>query len=203
MDLRRNLGTTVRQRRVELGLSQVQLAERMGGETQQSDISRIERGLLPWPRPQLLQSLAAALYMTVLELITRSGWMTQEELERYQGTPVATVDKPLVVFGQFEVGDDAPIREALSPKRYRILTAFDGTTLLETVRATAPAVVIVHQSLPELDLNELALAIWEQRLDTGVIVIGHRNTIPPAFHFVEAPATSAKIQSILVAIGHD
>ncbi len=203
MDLRRDLGSTVRQRRLELGLSQVELAERMGGEIQQSDISRIERGLLPWPRPQLLQSLAAALYMDVLELITRAGWMTPEELERYQGTSLATREKPLVVFGQRDFGDDALIREALSPARFRILTTFDGTTLLETVRTNAPAVVIVHQTLPELDLNQLAVAIWEQRLDTGVIVIGHRNTIPPAFHFVKAPATGAAIQDVLVAIGYD
>jgi hypothetical protein len=203
MDLRRNLGSTVRQRRMELGLSQVQLAERMGGETQQSDISRIERGLLPWPRPQLLESLAAALYMTALELITQSGWMTQEELERYQGTTVPAPEKPLVVFGQHDAGDDALIREVLSPGRFRVLTTFDGRNLLENVRAAAPAVVIVHQTLPELDLNQLAIAIWEQRLDTAVIVIGHRSTIPAAFHFVQAPATSATIQAILAAIGYE
>lgn len=47
MNLKLDLGNVVRRRRTELGLSQTQLAERMRGDVQQADISRIERGHLP------------------------------------------------------------------------------------------------------------------------------------------------------------
>lgn len=203
MDLRRNLGTTVRQRRVELGLSQVQLADRVGGETQQSDISRIERGRLPWPRPQLLQSLAAALDLTVLELITMSGWMTQEEFERYRSAPVARPVRPLVVIGQRDLGDEGPLREVFSLDRFRVMTTLDGITLLETIRSTAPAIVVAQQDLPDLDLDQLADAMRGQGLDTGVIVVGQRDAVPAAFHVVEAPPTRAAIQAVLIVLGYD
>jgi transcriptional regulator with XRE-family HTH domain len=202
MELKRNLGLTVRQRRLELGLSQVQLAERMGTNSQQADVSRIERGFLPWPRPELLQLLAHALEMPVLELITRSGWMAPEELEHYRSQTAAPAHTPLVVIGRRQYRDEELSPDLFSPNRFRFITIFDGVTLIDTIRATAPDLILVHQALPALDLGQLADALGELRLATDVIVIGHRDAVPSTFRLVEAPATPAAIRSVLVALGY-
>lgn len=94
MNPRQSLGASAKRRREALGLSQVQLAERMGGSVKQSDISRIERGHLPWPRFDLLRALASGLNLTALELITLSGWMSPSELKAYQQQGVAAAQEP-------------------------------------------------------------------------------------------------------------
>src|SRR6476620_1507501 len=97
MELSLNLAAAIRRRRTELGLSQTQLAERTGPEIQQSDISRLERGLVSLPRPEFLKRLAAALDMTVLELLSSAEWLTDEDLARYSGEHVPLSSRPLAV----------------------------------------------------------------------------------------------------------
>jgi transcriptional regulator with XRE-family HTH domain len=77
---RNMLGNYVRERRQELGLSQETLAERVGGNTVQSDISRIERGQIELPRPSTLINLAAALEVPVGNLLIASGWFDEAHL---------------------------------------------------------------------------------------------------------------------------
>jgi len=71
------LGTYIRERRQDLGLSQEQLAERVGGAYGQSDISRIERGHIELPRLATLVSLATALEVPVGNLLIASGWFNE------------------------------------------------------------------------------------------------------------------------------
>ena len=71
------LGAAVRARRLELGWSQEDLAERMaalGDWVGQPGISRIERGTVGYPRVRRLEALAEALALPVGELLARSGW---------------------------------------------------------------------------------------------------------------------------------
>src|SRR4051794_18068737 len=84
---------------MELGLTQTELAERMPGPAQQADVSRIERGYLPWPRPDLIEGLATALSLSSIELITLSGWMSEEEYQRYRSLRPGSAVKPLAIIG--------------------------------------------------------------------------------------------------------
>ena len=71
-------GAYIRERRKDVGLSQEQLAERMGGACTQSDISRIERGLVQLPRMTTLVNLAASLEVSVGDLLIAAGWFEDE-----------------------------------------------------------------------------------------------------------------------------
>ncbi len=78
----RSLGTAILQRRMELGLTQAALAERVAtcGDWgfRQSDISRLERGIVTLPHFTRMRSLAAALELPVGELLAKSGWTGAE-----------------------------------------------------------------------------------------------------------------------------
>jgi transcriptional regulator with XRE-family HTH domain len=73
------LGDLIRERRQELGLTQEELAERMGGSASQAEISRLERGSVSLPRRARLDALAAALEISTGVLLMQSGWLSQEE----------------------------------------------------------------------------------------------------------------------------
>lgn len=70
----RSLGQVVRQRRLELGLSQEAFAELLGPGVRQSEISRLERGQVTMPRPQRLHRMAQVLEMPVGELLLLTSW---------------------------------------------------------------------------------------------------------------------------------
>src|SRR4028119_414126 len=68
------LGTYVRERRQDLGLSQEQLSVRVSATYGQSDISRLERGHVELPRLETLIQLSGALEVPVGNLLIASGW---------------------------------------------------------------------------------------------------------------------------------
>ena len=71
------LGATIRARRIELGWSQEELAERISGPdglVRQSEISRLELDKVGLPRRARLERIAAALGLPLGELLVRSGW---------------------------------------------------------------------------------------------------------------------------------
>ena len=67
-------GSYIRERRQQLGLSQDQLAERMGEPYRQADISRLEDGQDEPPRLGTLNRLALALEVQVGDLLIVSDW---------------------------------------------------------------------------------------------------------------------------------
>lgn len=75
---RPSLGQVIRARRIALGMSQEALAARvsdLGSEINQADISRIELGKVDLPRRRRLEHLAAALELSLGELLEASGWV--------------------------------------------------------------------------------------------------------------------------------
>jgi transcriptional regulator with XRE-family HTH domain len=70
----RSLSKAIRDRRIELGLTQEALAERIGDGVRQSDVSRLERDQIQLPRPKRMRAIAQALEMEPGELLVRSGW---------------------------------------------------------------------------------------------------------------------------------
>lgn len=73
---RETLGTFIRERRQELGLTQEQLAKRVGEGVRQAEISRLEHDRVTLPRRERLDQIAVALRVSLGELLVRSGWMT-------------------------------------------------------------------------------------------------------------------------------
>lgn len=71
------LGPTIRARRLALGLTQEQLAERVSTPAdyvRQGEISRIESGRVKFPAPARLARIALALGMQPGDLLAASGW---------------------------------------------------------------------------------------------------------------------------------
>ena len=81
------LGTFIRGRRKALGLSQEQLAERLGDGVRQSEISRLERNRIALPRRGRLEQLALALDVSIGELLMRSGWLSEEHVPWFRRHP--------------------------------------------------------------------------------------------------------------------
>ena len=69
-----SLGEAIRLRRIEIGLTQEELAARVGDGVRQSDISRLEHDRIQLPRASRLRAIASALEMEPGELLIRSGW---------------------------------------------------------------------------------------------------------------------------------
>jgi transcriptional regulator with XRE-family HTH domain len=70
-----SLGTLIRERRQDLGLTQEELADRIGGSVRQAEISRLEAGHVALPRRERLEAIATALEVSIGELLVRTGWM--------------------------------------------------------------------------------------------------------------------------------
>jgi len=84
-----SLGTFIRERRQDLGLSQEQLAERVGETVRQSEISRLEHDRVSLPRRERLEAIAVALDVSLGELLLRTGWV-QDGDRLATGTSAAT-----------------------------------------------------------------------------------------------------------------
>lgn len=76
---RLTLGQVIRNRRIELGLTQEAFAERVGDNVRQSEISRLERDHIVLPRRNRLEAIARALDVTPGHLLIHSGWMEADE----------------------------------------------------------------------------------------------------------------------------
>jgi transcriptional regulator with XRE-family HTH domain len=74
------LGQFIATRRRSLGLSQEDLAERLGEHVKQSEISRLETDRVILPRRLRLEQLARALDVPLGELLLRSGWVGAEAI---------------------------------------------------------------------------------------------------------------------------
>ena len=75
------LGQLIRERRMELNLTQEELAERVGEGVRQSEISRLERNRVTLPRRHRMEEIALALEIPVGVLLARSGWAGAEAID--------------------------------------------------------------------------------------------------------------------------
>ena len=70
-----SLGQYIRKRRSDLGLTQQELADRLGEEgVGQAEISRLERDQIALPRRRRMERLASALEVPLGALLANSGW---------------------------------------------------------------------------------------------------------------------------------
>jgi transcriptional regulator with XRE-family HTH domain len=88
-----SLGAAIKARRLELGLSQEELAARVAVQDdpsfRQSGVSRLERDRVELPRRGRLQRIAVALELSLSELFARSGW---------EGADVSFAAEPRTMF---------------------------------------------------------------------------------------------------------
>jgi transcriptional regulator with XRE-family HTH domain len=73
-DRKYSLGVAIRIRREELGLTQEELAERIGEGVRQTDIARLERDQIQLPRPDRFGAIARSLELSARDLLIRAGW---------------------------------------------------------------------------------------------------------------------------------
>jgi transcriptional regulator with XRE-family HTH domain len=81
------LGSLIRWRRLDLGLTQEELAERVGDGTRQAEISRLEHDRIGLPRRSRLERIAVALELSIGELLAGSGWAGAEKLDWHRTQP--------------------------------------------------------------------------------------------------------------------
>lgn len=147
----RSLGEAIRLRRLELGMSQEELAERIGPDVRQSDVSRLERGKILFPRLERLNQIATALGISIGALLIEAGWFTDDE-----SMPVASEEVPESTSSiPILVADDEPISlEAivalLDEYGYSAATAYDLVSLTAAIEDATPEIVIVDIALPGL-----------------------------------------------------
>jgi transcriptional regulator with XRE-family HTH domain len=123
------LGNYIRERRQDLGLTQEDLAARIGGTATQAEISRLERGTIILPRRARLDALASALEVSIGALLMHSGWLTQEEGDDVDAESVSLPQSDTVTLMAM-LAETERIRQTL-------LTAIEQTGVLErTIRAT-------------------------------------------------------------------
>ncbi len=129
----RTLGKAIRERRIELGWSQEELASRAsvrGREVRQSDVSRLERDKVGLPRRERLEQIAAVLGLPVGELLVRSGWAGADvALEQADQPPQSAAPPAPPAPAQHTTFQPGPPSDSGAPPRLR--TAIDRAHALE------------------------------------------------------------------------
>src|SRR5688572_25380151 len=87
MNEKPTLGQVIRTRRLELGLTQEELAERIGEGIRQAEVSRLEHDRVVLPRRARLERIASALDIPPGELLARSGWAGADAVPWTQRDP--------------------------------------------------------------------------------------------------------------------
>ncbi|MBA3275143.1 MAG: helix-turn-helix transcriptional regulator [Chloroflexia bacterium] len=75
------LGQFIRANRLAMGLTQEALATKVGDNVRQSDISRIEKDGVDFPRRERLDAIAVALGVTLGDLLISTGWLEIEHAQ--------------------------------------------------------------------------------------------------------------------------
>jgi len=159
----RTLGEALRRRRLELGWTQELLAARvadLGGDLRQSDVSRLERGKVGLPRRERLTRIAAALDLSLGELLARSGWAGADDAFEREAAPRAEAlsePRPETASPKPPPPPVAPPRPqpVLSP---RLRAAVDQAHALEAwsadvLRRAAATFDLANQPLPTPDVT--------------------------------------------------
>jgi transcriptional regulator with XRE-family HTH domain len=75
------LGQFIRANRLAKGLTQEQLADRIGDNMRQSHISQLEKDVVKFPRRERLEAIAEALDVTLGDLLISTGWLEIEHAD--------------------------------------------------------------------------------------------------------------------------
>jgi transcriptional regulator with XRE-family HTH domain len=157
------LGTFIRERRQDLGLTQEELAERVGESVRQSDISRLERDQITLPRRDRLEAIATALEVSTGELLVRTGWMEEgqrlgEDLsEATLAFAIPTQAQTRALQNLAALIDAVATVQQMITEASRVLEYAEGTiaTMVEWLNPPAPMPgdIGLDAELPREDVN--------------------------------------------------
>jgi transcriptional regulator with XRE-family HTH domain len=125
METTLTLGKVIRTRRIDLHLTQEELAERIGEGVRQAEVSRLERDRIALPRRARLEAIAAALNFSLGELLARSGWAGADG--------ISWMAPPLPTLGGREAPRQAAIEENQSEDR---IYASELSIIIDQARET-------------------------------------------------------------------
>ncbi len=146
----KSLGDYIRVRRQELGLTQEQLADRVGDGVRQAEISRLESGRVFFPRRERLIALAAALDISMGDLLLKSGWIEERHLYHHDGLSIVPTS-------------DGQPEEAARAKAVRDLSELLDTVVIERARLNELA-----RAMEQVELTlTTALSTFEVERDPG------------------------------------
>lgn len=141
-------------------MSQEELAEQIGPDVRQSDVSRLERGKILFPRLERLNQIASALGMSIGALLIEAGWFSDDESANLSASSRSESRSESSIV----IADDEPISlEAiaalLEDSGHIASTAYDVPSLMEIIESSAPSIVIVDVALPGLHPGTLVDAL--------------------------------------------
>lgn len=201
----RSLGEAIRLRRLELGMSQEELAERIGPDMRQSDVSRLERGKITFPRLERLNQIAAALGLSMGTLLVEAGWFTDEE---HPQSAVGLLREPHIDV-PIVVADDEPISLDAMAALLRdigctVTTAYDFESLLGALTTVSPGLVIVDVALPGMRDDALEKALTRIPNEPVLVFMGsgmpHERIEGP---YLEKPIDSRQLFSFIASLRKD
>jgi transcriptional regulator with XRE-family HTH domain len=131
------LGSAIRERRIELGLTQEALAQRIGDGVRQAEVSRLESDRIILPRRRRLERIANALGFTIGELLARSRWTDANQADTNPDR-----QQPRRAHVKVPVGNKSSSRDGATPhggqsRRLRIDRTLVGELSLEDRRVHA------------------------------------------------------------------
>jgi transcriptional regulator with XRE-family HTH domain len=129
-----SLGQRIRERRIELGLTQEALAERIGDGVRQAEVSRLEHDRVVLPRRQRLEHIARALEMPLGTLLVESGWAGAEVIDDHAGAVSAPA------------ADDQARQGAVTVLKLEDLTPSIGEERLGLREAMARSSELLHET---------------------------------------------------------
>jgi len=141
------LGQVIRARRIALGISQETLATRvsdLGSAINQADISRIELGKVGLPRRRRLEHLAAALELSLGDLLEASGWIGAGERFAEGPRPWPPERAPSAMVTAVPVGRQIHERSAPAWTRGGNI---DARATIDAVMRLRTAVSLSHESV--------------------------------------------------------
>lgn len=111
------LGEKIRKRRLQLGLTMVGLVRRiesLGGNTDQGNLSRIEKGK-QWPNAETLEYILTALEYSLEEMFSSNPESHESNVEP---GPDVIMSKPLRISGEIQGGDSGYLDIQQFPEGY-------------------------------------------------------------------------------------
>jgi transcriptional regulator with XRE-family HTH domain len=147
VDRPQTLGQVIRTRRQEMGLTQEELAHRIGHGVRQAEVSRLEHDRVTLPRRRRLEQIAQALNYSVGELLARSGWAGADEALQQPSPAAIQTGAANAVFdpnAKSRPGDPDTLGVAISDLAAAIARAREtmqhSARILESVRSSVECV---------------------------------------------------------------
>jgi transcriptional regulator with XRE-family HTH domain len=139
----KRIGDFIRERRQDLGLTQEELSDRIGEGVRQAEVSRLENNRIVLPRRARMDAIAAALEVSLGDLLVESGWMDEGNLPPFAEESPDPGNEPFITSGTAFTMEEQLASVARQLAGLRTL-ANDSAVLLD---ATERAVMTMQRAI--------------------------------------------------------